>query len=86
MAVIVFISHLTLLISELETTLKVKNTLLEEQLQDSDKVRKQEAQDLSREINSLKTKLQSTNVALEKTVSEKSGIVAMLKISKGRRF
>jgi len=45
MAVIVFISHLTLLISELETTLKVKNALLEEQLQESDKVRKQEAQD-----------------------------------------
>ena len=55
------------------------------QLQDKDKVCKQEKETLSLEINALENKLSSTSAELLNVVSENSEMKVMLNSSKGKR-
>ena len=87
------------MISESEGKLKKTNASLEDnvkelqkmldnvndQLQDKDKVCKQEKETLLLEINALENKLSSTSAELLNVVSENSEMKVMLNSSKGKR-
>ena len=56
------------------------------QLQDKDKVYKQEKENMSHEITELKSKLSSSNAELKNSVSKNKELTVMLSSSRGRLY
>ena len=56
------------------------------QLQDKDKVCKQEKENMSHEITALKSKLSSSNAELKNSVSKNKELTVMLESSRGRLY